>query len=799
MRRGQYYTVLPSVVLKLCKQTDSAYFQAAFYGMKFNSRTILFILIGLCAFALGMKQLREPDIWWQLLSGRWMLEHGAITHSDVFSYTMTGKPWINVKWLYEVVIALFEKALGPECVLLLQSIINLAIIVLLYRTSTLFNKHQQRGEPLPIFAIAISLLTFLAINEYRMAGRPEMISHLMTAVYMFILWRNPNFDLKKIWVLIPLQCIWANMHEGYPVGIVIIGAAVAGGVISYLLNKEKTSLQYTIRALALFVACILVVLLNPNGILLWKQPFEIYRQVWANKYTTELYSYKDVQYWTIQAKWHIGLIVLVAAYWAIQILNAIKTKRTRDYLTPLTMVYLLIIVLFVYLSLTANRNIPFAQIALLPSVPAALHWFWQLSKLGSISIGKILEKRALFIVLAITLLFYGSIVSNAFYRYTSSPNKYGIHVSMLHNPTGAAAFIKEHRIKGPAFSDYFISSYLLWSNYPEFKSYIDLRDLDVFPATFFDDYFRMYERPERFQQIDSQYHFNYVVVSTSQLQALQLKLYWGEGYNLLYVDPVAAIFLKQNDVNASMNNDLSLQKMYNWPSAIEDRAWATGLNKILNPTINYSDEDEDRQAIHAARFYSMIKNYDAAIKQLLPQMGNYENDAEAYSTLGSVYMNYADVSKSPAEKARRLDSAATYLEQAQQIAPNNMQTLSALGALSMARGDYEAASGYYKKYLGTNRFDDYAYYIYGLCNRQLMKNTGNEHYAKTAVAAMKNAATLNPQNGKAYLYMAECYMTLDEKEDARSSLQQAIESGNMWTSNEKQLLTMLKAQLGFVN
>lgn len=762
--------------------------------MKFNLRTLLFILVGLCAFALGMKQLREPDIWWQLLSGRWMIQHRAITHSDVFSFTMAGKPWINVKWLYEVFIALLEKGLGPECVLLLQAVVNVIIVWLLFKTLDTFSKYQNKTYS--IFSAAVALLLFLAIDEYRMVGRPEMISHLMCTLFLYILWRNPAMEWKKVWWLIPLQCIWANMHEGYPVGIVIMGATMGGAIISYIISREKLSLQYAIKAAILLAACVLVILLNPNGIVLWKQPFEIYRQVWANKYTTELFSYKDAQYWTIQAKWHITVLLLVVTYWGMQVVTAFKNKQVKQFFSPLTSIYLILIVLFTYLSLTANRNIPFAQIVLLPTVPIAMVWLWHASKLSSIGALKTLEKQAVVIMLTISIVFYGCIVSNKYYQYTSSPNKYGIHVNMLHNPTGAADFIKTHKLQGPVFSDYFVSSYLLWAYYPQFKSYIDLRDLDVFPVDFFDDYFKMYERPEKFDELNNKYHFNYIVISTSQLQTLQMKLYWGEGYNMIYIDPVAAIFLKQTDANATLNNDMGLQKMYNWPAAVDDPGWAFGLTKLFNPIAAYNDEDETRMPVHAARFYTMIKNFDAAIKQLLPQMSNFEDDAEAYATLGTTYLQYADVLKTPEDKRPKLDSASTYLQQAQSIDPNNEVSLSGLGSLSMTRGDFDAATEYYEKYLNKNKTDDYGYFMYGYCNYQLLKNTNDTRYAEKTIIAMKNSVRLNPQNGKAYLYMADGYMTLSDKNEARKYLKKAIESGNPWRADEQKMIDDLKPKLG---
>lgn len=782
------------IPLPLDNNGISRIFRQHFTYMKFNLRTLLFILIGICAFVLGMKQLREPDIWWQLLSGRWMLEHGAITRTDVFSYTMAGKPWINVKWLYEVFIALVEKGLGPEGVMLLQAIVNVAIIWLLYKTVKAFRNFTQKETS--GFAIALSLLFFLAIDEYRMAGRPEMMSHLLSTVFLYLLWRNPSLEWEKIWWLIPLQCIWANMHEGYPVGIVIIGTATMGGFVSYVLTKEKVALQYTIRAAVVLAACVLVILLNPNGIVLWKQPFEIYRQVWANKYTTELYSFKDAQYWTIQAKWHIAVLVLVVVYWGVQLFMAVRGKNLKQILPPLISGYLLLIILFAYLSLTANRNIPFSQIVLLPSVPIALTWLWNVSRLSRVVLLKTLEKQALVMGIVVIIVFFGCVVSNKFYKYTASANKYGIHVSLLHNPIGAAAFIKEHKLQGTPFSDYFVSSYLLWSEYPQFKSYIDLRDLDVFPVSFFDDYFKMYERPERFETLDSQYHFNYVVVSTSQLLSLQMKLYYGEGYNLIYLDPVAAIFLKNNQANSALNDNISLQKAYNWPAAIEDPVWAIGLTKLFNPLASYEEEEDTRQAIHAARYYTAIKNFPLAIKLLLPQMGTYEDDAEACTTMGSLYLQYADVMKTPEEKNRKLDSASVYLEQAHSIDPYYSQALSSLGALNITKGDYKTAADYYEQYLSKDRSSDYSYYLYGYCNRQLFKSTADNSYAEKTIKAMQNSVRINPMNGKAYLYMAESYYDLGDKDEARKYVKKVIASGNPLRSDEQQLLDSLKIQLG---
>jgi tetratricopeptide (TPR) repeat protein len=150
----------------------------------------------------------------------------------------------------------------------------------------------------------------------------------------------------------------------------------------------------------------------------------------------------------------------------------------------------------------------------------------------------------------------------------------------------------------------------------------------------------------------------------------------------------------------------------------------------------------------------------------------------------------------PEDKKRKLDSAAIYLEQAQNIDSDNEATLSGLGSLNMTRGDFAAAAEYYGKYLNKNRTDDYGFFVYGYCTYQLLKNMGEDSYAKSTIKAMKNSVRLNPQNGKAYLYISDCYMGLGDKDEAANYLKKAIDSDNPWLKEEQDLLNTLKPQLG---
>src|SRR5262245_59756863 len=98
--------------------------------IKSHSRAIFFVLLlsYLLAFALSIKSFREPDLWWQIRTGEWILEHNAVPKTDVFSYSMQGTPWINIKWGFEAAAAFVARLLGPESVFILQAMVSCLLV-----------------------------------------------------------------------------------------------------------------------------------------------------------------------------------------------------------------------------------------------------------------------------------------------------------------------------------------------------------------------------------------------------------------------------------------------------------------------------------------------------------------------------------------------------------------------------------------------------------------------------------------------------------------------------------------------
>src|SRR6185369_4559302 len=69
--------------------------------------------VAICtALAWVPKVLGDPDTYWHIAAGEWILDHRQIPLVDPFSYTFAGQPWTAHEWLSEVLLALAFRAGG---------------------------------------------------------------------------------------------------------------------------------------------------------------------------------------------------------------------------------------------------------------------------------------------------------------------------------------------------------------------------------------------------------------------------------------------------------------------------------------------------------------------------------------------------------------------------------------------------------------------------------------------------------------------------------------------------------------
>jgi tetratricopeptide (TPR) repeat protein len=711
------------------------------------------LLCFLVAIVFSLKNLREPDLWWQIRTGEWILHHHDVPRQDVFSYTYQGAYWINIKWGFEVLAAMVCRLAGPESIFLIQAIVTCLIIFFLIKAGRQFSENETATGNI---AVVIALISTLLAFEYRITGRPEMFSHLFTAVFLYLLLQYRRMPGYGILLIAPLQVIWANFHEAFAIGIIMTAIFCAGGWLEYYLAKRKILTLKAVQPRELtiaFIVSIICVAINPYGTKLLLRPLSILGQVYENKFTTELANFQSYQFWHWNTYLGIAILFIAAIGTAFYFFNR-KTKHNRFklFVEHFGIGYLLTLPAFIYLAATAYRNIAFLMLV---GFPLLVFGFNALI-CGIPGIQKIAPKITVAIVV-LQLVLYGGIVSDKYYEITNSHDRYGLEMLSTSNPAGAADFVHQNKLRGRCFSDYLTSSYLLWKLQPEFKTYIDLRDLDVFPTGFFTTFAEAVTYPDEFVKQDSIYHFSYVVLYRPQFAALHNYLFNESRFKLVFADPVAAVYVPKTSGD-------SLTVNFSKPKRVEASLFSFGFSKLFNPfykPFDYAKVDND---LLAATYFLSAGQLDEAEKYARKSATNNIENFRSLKMLGDISYRRIRSNPNPGERGRMLGEALNYFQQSINLKNDYADGYLGEGAVLFEQRNMQRALECFEQCILLDKDNLDAYLSAGSCCNYFVNANGPEadEYARKAIAFYRKANYLNPDNPTIMLNLGFLYARLND-------------------------------------
>lgn len=158
--------------------------------------------------------LLDGDTYWHIAAGKWILQNGVVPTADPFSHTMPGAPWIAHEWLSEVLLALAHDHGGWGSVVALIGLAFAATAGLLMRALI---QHMQ-----PVRALMLTVMAVLLTVQHLLA-RPHMIALPIMMLWMIGLVRARDQDRAPSLWLLPTMALWANLHGGFTLGIVVAG------------------------------------------------------------------------------------------------------------------------------------------------------------------------------------------------------------------------------------------------------------------------------------------------------------------------------------------------------------------------------------------------------------------------------------------------------------------------------------------------------------------------------------------------------------------------------------------------
>ena len=188
-------------------------------------------LVGAVAFALACYEVTDRDLWWQLRSGEWILQNRQVPSLDPFSYGSVGREWVDLHWLFQIVLAGVYRLAGLSGAVLMAAIASAAGVLVAFAASA---RNRSLGPQIVCWAPALALI------GWRLPPRPELFSLVFLAIYLAVI-EFARDRPKLLWSLPIVQLLWVNSHGLFILGPLVLGLAFVEQAAQACLQRRRAN------------------------------------------------------------------------------------------------------------------------------------------------------------------------------------------------------------------------------------------------------------------------------------------------------------------------------------------------------------------------------------------------------------------------------------------------------------------------------------------------------------------------------------------------------------------------------
>ena len=210
----------------------------------------------------------DTDMWYHLAGGRHLFDTGHLGNPFHHSFIEPPREFINYFWGFQAFIYSIWLGAGYFGLVILKTILLFSMVLLAFRILYPVRSIAFTNWHLIVLVLVVFLFSFRGF-----ALRPHLFSFLFISAFITIL----QYRRQLIALLPILALAWINTH-----GVEwVVGALLCGSFILATLVRSPSPDQQTRRQLYFVLACLPVLLINPNGALVLLAPFnsspEIYQ------------------------------------------------------------------------------------------------------------------------------------------------------------------------------------------------------------------------------------------------------------------------------------------------------------------------------------------------------------------------------------------------------------------------------------------------------------------------------------------------------------------------------------------
>ena len=315
-----------------------------------STRTLLIGGVLIVVTSLFTTAEQDPDFWWHIRIGEWMVQNGRLPSTDIFTYTVSNHVWTDHEYLTEILMWLVYNGTGLVGISIAFGVVTWIGWWFVYR----------RASNAPFVIIGLGLALGAVAGNPIWGPRAQMITFALSSLEMYWIQTYLSGRSRSLSYLPLVMVAWANLHGGWVIAFVWLGVAIAAELIGAVWDRENTAHLKHVRFLGIiFIASAVAILATPNGLSLVLYPFNTVGSVAQEKLIVEWFSPDFHQRYL----WPFEAMILIA-------IGGFALKR------PTLNEFLLTIVAIV-LALQSVRNIALFVGAVTPVIINTYGAYWR--------------------------------------------------------------------------------------------------------------------------------------------------------------------------------------------------------------------------------------------------------------------------------------------------------------------------------------------------------------------------------------------------------------------------------------
>ena len=179
-------------------------------------RTLIWLFCGIVAGLYVLQPILDPDLWWHIAIGKWILEHGAVPVQEHWNLYALGQPFTAYSWMTEVLFAWAESKGGIDWLFWMK-----AILIQVVGLSLCFVYAKLSRDW--FFGLLLGIVALIGCQSH-FTLRPQSFTwlYLIWLIYFCeVAVRRERLFPASLGIFLVMS-LWANIHITTIIGIAVI-------------------------------------------------------------------------------------------------------------------------------------------------------------------------------------------------------------------------------------------------------------------------------------------------------------------------------------------------------------------------------------------------------------------------------------------------------------------------------------------------------------------------------------------------------------------------------------------------